>query len=340
MGLVCTLPFERLESGVWTRGLEGGFAGTSGYAHPWSRNPDSPSLGQRRSAGAGKADAGCLWRVAPSCWTVPAARAPRSHPASHGAGARGVPPPRRPAPGHLAEPRPFLRCGRPADAPHPGRLRSPPSCRQARRIHVQSVAGRRGGGRAAAARGFGRRGRRPKQACRDGPPSGARGGATGVQRIDGGGDRRGAGRFGRHGEARVDDGPGLVVAGAPRGRTAVTPEEWGRVKDLFLAALARAPGQWDAFLRDACGSDDSLRAEVASLLAAHERGDTFIDSPGPPGSRHEALEGTALGAYELLRVIGRGGMATVYLAHDSRHDRQVALKILRPELAASPGPGG
>ena len=42
--------------------------------------------------------------------------------------------------------------------------------------------------------------------------------------------------------------------------------------------------------------------------------------------------------YELERELGRGGMATVYLARDLRHDRPVALKVLHPELAASLGP--
>src|ERR1044071_8277973 len=42
--------------------------------------------------------------------------------------------------------------------------------------------------------------------------------------------------------------------------------------------------------------------------------------------------------YALERELGQGGMATVYLARDLRHDRNVALKVLRPELAASLGP--
>ena len=43
------------------------------------------------------------------------------------------------------------------------------------------------------------------------------------------------------------------------------------------------------------------------------------------------------GRYRVERVIGQGGMASVYLAHDVRHDRPVALKVLRPDLAAVVG---
>jgi len=51
----------------------------------------------------------------------------------------------------------------------------------------------------------------------------------------------------------------------------------------------------------------------------------------------ERLSAALTGRYTIEREIGQGGMATVYLAHDARHDRRVALKVLRPELAAVVG---
>ena len=58
---------------------------------------------------------------------------------------------------------------------------------------------------------------------------------------------------------------------------------------------------------------------------------TFRCRGSPPYALAEALRDR----YVLERELGRGGMATVYLARDLKHDRPVALKVLRPELAAA-----
>ncbi len=51
----------------------------------------------------------------------------------------------------------------------------------------------------------------------------------------------------------------------------------------------------------------------------------------------DALRNSLADRYRIERELGQGGMATVYVAHDVRHDRAVALKVLRPELAAAIG---
>ena len=51
------------------------------------------------------------------------------------------------------------------------------------------------------------------------------------------------------------------------------------------------------------------------------------------------LNAALWGRYRIERELGEGGMATVYLADDLRHERKVALRVLKPELAAVVGAG-
>ena len=114
---------------------------------------------------------------------------------------------------------------------------------------------------------------------------------------------------------------------------------------MFGSALARPAAERRAFLDQACGpTEGDIRREVETLLAAHQTSDSFLATPaaavaGPATSHGGGLaEGQILGPYRVLRTLGQGGMATVYLVHDERHRRSVALKVLRPELAHMLGP--
>ncbi|PYS67332.1 MAG: hypothetical protein DMF73_19590, partial [Acidobacteria bacterium] len=115
----------------------------------------------------------------------------------------------------------------------------------------------------------------------------------------------------------------------------MTPERWQQVKAIFQWALERAPKERSAFLLSACGADESLRKEVESLLASHEKTGTFIDSPAYEAAAHliadekeEFKPGQVVGSYEIVSFISRGGMGEIYLAQDRRLNRKVALKIL------------
>jgi predicted ATPase/serine/threonine protein kinase len=117
-------------------------------------------------------------------------------------------------------------------------------------------------------------------------------------------------------------------------------ELYERIGQLFHAALELPREQRAAFLSGACGDDHTLRREVESLLAAHDDAGDFVAGPGtnvaawltrPDELEFEAITGT-IGAYEVISLIGRGGMGEVYLAHDPRLGRNVAVKLLRAAL--------
>jgi eukaryotic-like serine/threonine-protein kinase len=127
--------------------------------------------------------------------------------------------------------------------------------------------------------------------------------------------------------------------------TPMTPERWRVVDAILRASLSCEPAQRDAFVAQACGDDEELRREVASLLAAHDRAGDFLGRPAAeilaggiaPTSLTGRLATALAGRYQIEREIGRGGMATVHLARDLRHGRWVAIKVLREELAAAVG---
>jgi len=113
------------------------------------------------------------------------------------------------------------------------------------------------------------------------------------------------------------------------------PENWDQVKELFTLALERDPDQRSEFLRQACADDESLRSEVESLLSSFDGAATFLeDCPAADllSAQSLGMAGKRIGAYRILREIGQGGMAVVYLAEraDDQYRKRVAIKMLKP----------
>jgi serine/threonine protein kinase len=123
----------------------------------------------------------------------------------------------------------------------------------------------------------------------------------------------------------------------------LTPERWAQIRQIFDGALERSEVDRAAYLRVVCARDDELRREVESLLASHDSAGDFLNKPAasladttqtlissgidlqeyPPGHR--------VGAYELQKCIGRGGMGSVWLAtrSDNEFKKQVAIKLVK-----------
>ena len=120
-------------------------------------------------------------------------------------------------------------------------------------------------------------------------------------------------------------------------------DRWSQLSSLLDALLDTPPERRTEVIAELSGGDPARRAELEHLLAEIERESPLIDAP--VAERFGALfDDPAAGfpevladRYRLSREIGRGGMATVYLARDLRHGRDVAVKVVSPMLASALG---
>ncbi|HEX7770656.1 MAG TPA: serine/threonine-protein kinase, partial [Dokdonella sp.] len=129
----------------------------------------------------------------------------------------------------------------------------------------------------------------------------------------------------------------------------MTPAEWQRARALFEAAVERPQAERHAFVIDACAAGGSsvatIRDRVLAMLVADDaatRGDAglaevapdlfaqFDDDPGVDD--RQALIGTRVGPWKLVRQLGHGGMGAVYLAERVAEDfeQRAAIKLVRP----------
>lgn len=122
---------------------------------------------------------------------------------------------------------------------------------------------------------------------------------------------------------------------------AVTPERYSQIKSIFHAVLERPIPQRAAYLNYLCPNDPGLKAEVEELLNSDESSATFLETPAMTPvaqlldvpATFEALP-RHIGPYQILSILGSGGMGTVCLAvrADDHYKKRVAIKLIRQGL--------
>src|SRR5207237_2834586 len=111
-----------------------------------------------------------------------------------------------------------------------------------------------------------------------------------------------------------------------------------KVEATSEQALDLPTAERASFLGKNCNRNDELRGEVESLVESHASDGSFIDEPGLLFSEDELKDdiaaiapGRLIGAYRVIREIGRGGMGAVYLAEraDEQYKKQVVIKLIK-----------
>jgi serine/threonine-protein kinase len=119
--------------------------------------------------------------------------------------------------------------------------------------------------------------------------------------------------------------------------------QWEKAKDIFEVAVDLAPANRESYLARACGQDQNLLSELKSLVRQYDEAGSFLKSnhlavipsrlSGPQASL--SPEQILAGRFQILKLLGSGGMGEVYEAMDLRMVERIAVKVIRPDVLST-----
>ncbi len=114
------------------------------------------------------------------------------------------------------------------------------------------------------------------------------------------------------------------------------PERWRSIKSVFMAALDRPPHERAEYVQNALADSADDQAEALRLLESSDENSAFLESPlRQPRHFDSGVIGKTAGEYQILRLIGMGGMGAVFEAEHVHLKQRVAVKLLRPEMVSA-----
>jgi serine/threonine protein kinase/tetratricopeptide (TPR) repeat protein len=122
-------------------------------------------------------------------------------------------------------------------------------------------------------------------------------------------------------------------------------DRWQAVNSIFHAALELPASERGAFVYSAARGDADLQSEVDRLLAADAQAASYLESPLLPADLFPDFESSPApfrpgemlkNRFQILRMVGEGGMGHVFEAFDCELNVRIALKAIRPEIAGNP----
>ena len=120
----------------------------------------------------------------------------------------------------------------------------------------------------------------------------------------------------------------------------LTPERWRKVKQALDAALEAAPSERRTVLERHLGDDPTLVRDATAYLALDDELGDFIENPAlslsPRRTGRDPMAGHRIGPYKLDRLLGRGGMGSVYLAvREDDYEKRVAVKLIHRAMSTA-----